>query len=127
MRDSIAEKYELTEYLNWTKQFTPETMNDPDYQSKSKAFSEELSKEVFEKTIDLAPLWPLTLDLSSPDGHAKSFLEGANLSADDVMKLEESGIVHIIYPVEEKSEALPAEEENRSQESDDVLVPNEDN
>lgn len=43
------------------------------------------------------------------------------------MKLEESGIVHIVYPVEEKSETLPAEEENRSQESDDVLVPNENN
>jgi hypothetical protein len=44
------------------------------------------------------------------------------------MKLEESGIVKIVYPAEEakpvEKETLPAEEDPQSVE-DDVLVPND--
>lgn len=118
MRDEIAEKHGLKEYLDWTKQFTPETMNDPEYQKKSKEFSENLAKEIFDKTIDLAPLWPLTLDLTAPDGHAKSFLEWAAISADDMVKLSDAGIINVVEP----DDTLPAEEEPQKAE-DDVLVP----
>ena len=120
MRDEIAEKHGLKEYLDWTKQFTPETMNDPEYQEKSKLFSEDLSKSIFDKTIDLAPLWPLTLDLTSPDWHAKSFLEWAAISADDMVKLSDAGIINVVEP----NDTLPAEEEN-PQPVEDTLSPNE--
>jgi len=75
-----------------------------------------LQANIFEKTFSLEPLGTLTLDLTNPDGHAKAFLEGSSLSADDVMKLEESGIVKIVYPADTTTPAktLPAEEETLS-------------
>ena len=100
-RDEIAKEVGLSEYVDWTKEMTPEVMSSEEYQNKSKEFWQKLQDEVFTKTYSLEPLWPLTLDLTNPDGHAKSFLEWANLSADDVMRLEESGIVTIISPEDE--------------------------
>ena len=102
VRDEAAKEAGLWEFLNPESQLTPETLNNADYQEKSKKFSELLQDRIFSKTIDLAPLWSLTLDLSSIDGHAKSFLEGSNLSADDVNMLDKFGIVKIIYPTNEE-------------------------
>ncbi len=93
---------------------TPETLNSPDYQAKSLAFGQLIQEHIFNKRISLAPLGTLTLDLTSPDGHAKAFLEGSNLSADDVDMLNSLGIVKVVYPdtVDEPAvpETLPAEE-----------------
>lgn len=102
VRDDAAKEAGLWEFLDPTSQLTPETLNSSDYQEKSKKFSELLQDRIFSKTIDLAPLWSLTLDLTNPDGHAKSFLEGSNLSADDVNMLDKFGIVKIIYPTNEE-------------------------
>ena len=110
VRDEAAKEAGLWEFLSASATLTPETLNNADYQEKSKKFSELLQERIFSKTIDLAPLWSLTLDLTSPDGHAKSFLEGSNLSADDVNMLDKFGIVKIIYPANEEEK--------------DVLVPN---
>lgn len=114
VRDEAAKEAGLWEFLSPESTLTPETLNSSDYQEKSKKFSELLQDRIFSKTIDLAPLWSLTLDLTSPDGHAKSFLEGSNLSADDVNMLDKFGIVKIIYPTNEAD-------------NKDVLVPNEEN
>ena len=111
-RDEIAKEVGLEEYINWTKEMTPEVMSSADYQEKSKKFGEILQEKVFGEQISLEPLGALILDLTNPDGHAKSFLEWANLSADDVMRLEESGIVKILYPEEADAKA-----------DADVLVP----
>ena len=104
VRDEAAKEAGLWEFLSATTQLTPETLNNADYQEKSKKFSELLQDRIFSKTIDLAPLWSLTLDLTNPDGHAKSFLENSNLSADDVDMLDKFGIVKIIYPTNEEKE-----------------------
>lgn len=113
VRDDAAKEAGLWEFLSPESTLTPETLNSSDYQEKSKKFSELLQDRIFSKTIDLAPLWSLTLDLTNPDGHAKSFLENSNLSADDVDMLDKFGIVKIIYPTNEEEK--------------DVLIPNEDN
>lgn len=73
----------------------------------------------------------MTLDLTNPDGHAKAFLEGSNLSADDIDMLNGLGIVKVIYPdtVDEPAvpETLPAEEATPAPEAgqatEDALVP----
>lgn len=114
-RDELAKEAGLEEYLDPNHTLTPEELNNADYQEKSKKFGELLQANVFEKTFSLEPLGTLTLDLTNPDGHAKAFLEGSSLSADDVMKLEESGIVKIVYPADTatkpvEKETLPAEE-----------------
>lgn len=101
-RDELAKEAGLEEYLDPAHQLTPEEMSSAEYQEKSKKFWTLLQENIFEKEFSLEPLWPLTLDLTEPDWHAKNFLEGANLSADDVMKLDESNIVHIIYPTNEE-------------------------
>lgn len=129
-RDELAKEAGLEEYLNPEKTLTPEELNSQSYQEKSKKFWELLQANVFEKTFSLEPLGTLTLDLTNPDGHAKAFLEGSSLSADDVMKLEESGIVKIVYPADTatkpvEKETLPAEEEKPQPVEDDVLVPND--
>lgn len=134
-RDELAKEAGLEEYLDPNHTLTPEELNNADYQEKSKKFWELLQANVFEKEYSLEPLGTLTLDLTNPDGHAKAFLEGSSLSADDVMKLEESGIVKIVYPADTatpaeeakpvKKETLPAEEENPQPVEDDVLVPND--
>ena len=54
---------------------TPEMLNSPIYQAKSRAFGAMIQQFIFAKTIDLAPLGTLTLDLTNPDGHAKAFIE----------------------------------------------------
>lgn len=73
----------------------------------------------------------MTLDLTNPDGHAKAFLEGSNLSADDIDMLNSLGIVKVIYPdtvdepaVPENNETLPAEEETPMP-AEDTLSTNE--
>ena len=128
-RDELAKEAGLEEYLDPNHTLTPEELNNADYQEKSKKFGELLQANIFEKTFSLEPLGTLTLDLTNPDGHAKAFLEGSSLSADDVMKLEESGIVKIVYPVDTakpvEKETLPAEEENSQPVENDVLVPND--
>jgi hypothetical protein len=73
--------------------------------------------------------------LTNPDGHAKAFLEGSNLSADDIDMLNGLGIVRVIYPdtvdepaVPESNETLPAEEEKPApapEATEDALVPDE--
>ena len=93
IRDRLAEEAGVSEYLHAETPLTPEVMNSAEYQEKSKKFWELLQENIFSKVIDLAPLWSLTLDLTNPDWHAKSFIENANLSTDDVMKLEEAKIV----------------------------------
>ena len=82
------------------------------------AFGAMIQGYIFSKRISLAPLGTLTLDLTNPDGHAKSFLENSNLSADDIDMLNSLGIVRVIYPdtvdepaVTENNKTLPAEEE----------------
>lgn len=128
-RDELAKEAGLEEYLDPSHTLTPEELNNADYQEKSKKFGELLQANIFEKEYSLEPLGTLTLDLTNPDGHAKAFLEWSNLSADDVMKLEESGIVKIVYPADTakpvENETLPAEEENPQPVEDDVLVPND--
>ena len=126
-RDELAKEAGLEEYLDPNHTLTPEELNNADYQEKSKKFGELLQANIFEKTFSLEPLGTLTLDLTNPDGHAKAFLEGSSLSADDVMKLEESGIVKIVYPADTTTPAktLPADEEKPQQVEDDVLVPND--
>jgi hypothetical protein len=62
----------------------------------------------------------LTLDLTNPDGHAKAFLEGSNLSADDVDMLNSLGIVKVIYPDTVDEPATTAQEA-----TEDALVPDE--
>lgn len=121
-RDELAKEAGLEEYLDPNHTLTPEELNNADYQEKSKKFGELLQANIFEKTFSLEPLGTLTLDLTNPDWHAKAFLEGSNLSADDVMKLEESGIVKIVYPADTTT---PADEEKPQQVEDDVLVPND--
>ena len=107
-RDEIAKEVELDP----TAPMTPETMSSADYQEKAKKFGELLQERVFNEEYSLEPLGSLILDLTNPDGHAKSFLEWSNLSADDIMKLEWSGIVKIIWP-----------EETDGSQPTDVLVP----
>lgn len=129
-RDELAKEAGLEEYLDPNHTLTPEELNNADYQEKSKKFGELLQANIFEKEYSLEPLGTLTLDLTNPDGHAKAFLEGSSLSADDVMKLEESGIVKIVYPADTttkpvEKETLPAEEENPQPVEEDVLVPND--
>lgn len=106
-RDEIAKEVGLNEYVDWTKEMTPEVMSSEEYQNKSKEFGQKLQKAVFDKPYSLEPLWPLTLDLTNPDWHAKSFIENSNLSADDVMKLTESGIIILID--EKPAETQPVE------------------
>lgn len=145
LRDALAKDCELDEYLNASAPLTAEQLNDPTYQEKSMAFGKLIQEHIFSKYISLAPLWILTLDLSNPDGHARSFLEGSNLSADDVDMLDKLWIVHIVYPETEvpaeasapaaQAQAIPAEEESekkteevseeKTDEADDILVPNE--
>ncbi len=77
----------------------------------------------------------MTLDLTNPDGHAKAFLEGSNLSADDIDMLNGLGIVKVIYPesdlrqptVDEPAAApAPAPEaEPATETTEDALVPDE--
>ena len=86
---------------------TPEALSDENYQQKSQTFWELINKYIFSKAIILEPLWSLHLDLNNPDGHAKAFLEGAWLSADDLDKLQTFDIVHISY----EENLSPKEEE----------------
>ncbi len=114
IRDALAKDCELDQFIWAEAAMTPETLNSPDYQAKSLAFGQLIQEHIFNKRISLAPLGTLTLDLTSPDGHAKAFLEGSNLSADDVDMLNSLGIVKVVYPdtVDEPAvpETLPAEE-----------------
>ena len=123
LRDAISKDCELDELAKQETALTPETLNSPEYQAKSMAFGAMIQGYIFSKKISLAPLWTLTLDLTNPDGHAKAFLEGSNLSADDIDMLNGLGIVKVIYPdtVDEPA-TLPAEEET----TEDALVPDED-
>ena len=106
------------------------------------AFGAMIQGYIFSKRISLAPLGTLTLDLTNPDGHARAFLEGSNLSADDIDMLNGLGIVKVIYPeadasqthvdepaVPESNETLPAEEvtpaPEAEQATEDALVPDE--
>ena len=130
LRDAISKDCELDELAKQETALTPETLNSPEYQAKSMAFGAMIQGYIFSKKISLAPLGTLTLDLTNPDGHAKAFLEGSNLSADDIDMLNSLGIVKVIYPdtVDEPavSETLPAEEEN-PQPVEDNLSANEEN
>jgi hypothetical protein len=126
-RDKIAEEVGFDKsVLQWA--LTPEMLNSAEYQEKSKKFWELLQERIFSKTFCLEPLGCLHLDLTNPDGHAKSFLEWANLSADDLLKLWEAGILSITEewevdePAEKKTEEVS---EEKIDEADDVLVPNE--
>ena len=127
LRDAISKDCELDELAKQETALTPETLNSPEYQAKSMAFGAMIQGYIFSKKISLAPLWTLTLDLTNPDGHAKAFLEGSNLSADDVDMLNSLGIVKVIYPdtVDEPA-TLPAEEE-KPQPVEDNLSANEEN
>lgn len=114
-RDEIAKEAGVDMYLKPDTALTPETMSSEEYQTKAKKFGELLQEKIFDKEFSLEPLWSLTLDLTNPDGHARSFLEWSNLSADDIMKLEESWIVKVIYPADD----------SKADDNKDVLVPNE--
>lgn len=122
LRDAISKDCELDELAKQETALTPETLNSPEYQAKSMAFGAMIQGYIFSKKISLAPLWTLTLDLTNPDGHAKAFLEGSNLSADDVDMLNSLGIVKVIYPDTVDEPATTAQEET----TEDVLLPNED-
>lgn len=128
-RDEIAKECGLEEFLNPNASLTPETLNSPEYQEKSKHFGEMLQQSIFNNQYSLEPLGTLILDLNSPDGHAKAFLEGSTLSADDIMKLSEMKILTLKdwdWQEEDSSSeesTLPAEEESATADSD-VLVPN---
>lgn len=119
LRDAISKDCELDEFAKQETALTPEMLNSPEYQAKSMAFGQLIQTHIFSKRISLAPLWTLTLDLSFPDGHAKAFIEGSNLSADDIDMLNSLGIVHVVYPDDDASQtpATPATE--------DVLLPDE--
>lgn len=119
LRDAISKDCELDEFAKQETSLTPEMLNSPEYQAKSMAFGQLIQTHIFSKRISLAPLWTLTLDLSSPDGHAKAFIEGSNLSADDIDMLNSLGIVHVVYPDDDASQT-PA-----TPETEDVLLPNE--
>lgn len=128
LRDAISKDCELDELAKQETALTPETLNSPEYQAKSMAFGAMIQGYIFSKKISLAPLWTLTLDLTNPDGHAKAFLEGSNLSADDIDMLNGLGIVKVIYPdtVDEPAaapEATPAPEAEPA--TEDALVPDE--
>lgn len=114
-RDEIAKEAGVDMYLKPDTALTPETMSSEEYQTKAKKFWELLQKKIFDKEFSLEPLWSLTLDLTNPDWHARSFLEWSSLSADDIMKLEESWIVKVIYPADD----------SKADDNKDVLVPNE--
>ena len=114
-RDELAKEAGVDMYLKPENALTPEMMSSAEYQEKAKKFGTLLQEKIFDKEFSLEPLWSLTLDLTNPDGHAKSFLEWSSLSADDIMKLEESWIVKVIYPETDASQTT------------DVLVPNENN
>lgn len=135
LRDELAQSvwFNLTDLQG---NLTPEALNSAEYQEKSKKFGEALNEHIFSKTIDLAPLGPLTLDLNNPDWHARSFIEGSSLSADDIMKLSESGIIIVKEPADAPAEeGTPAEKETPTEEkksneektdgADDILVPND--
>ena len=142
LRDAISKDCELDELAKQETALTPETLNSPEYQAKSMAFGAMIQGYIFSKRISLAPLGTLTLDLTNPDGHARAFLEGSNLSADDIDMLNGLGIVKVIYPeadasqthvdepaVPESNETLPAEEvtpaPEAEQATEDALVPDE--
>ncbi len=124
LRDAISKDCELDELAKQETALTPETLNSPEYQAKSMAFGAMIQGYIFSKKISLAPLWTLTLDLTNPDGHAKAFLEGSNLSADDIDMLNGLGIVKVIYPdtVDEPA-AAHAQEETPAPATEDALVP----
>ena len=106
---------------------TPEALSDPEYQKKSQTFWHLLNKYIFNRAISLSPLWPLYLDLTNPDWHAKSFLEWAGLSADELDKLDTFDIVKVRFPDEtqDPAEALaPAPTPDNVVTPDDILVPN---
>ena len=136
LRDAISKDCELDTLADPKNeaQLTPELLNSPEYQAKSMAFWSLIQKYVFARFIDLAPLWTLTLDLTNPDGHARAFLEGSSLSADDIDMLNSFRIIKVVYPAEEAVPAETAEPAETAQEEkgstsnevDDVLVPNED-
>lgn len=133
LRDNLAEAvwFDLT-VLQWA--LTPEMLNSEEYQAKSKKFWELLNEYIFNRKICLEPLGSLTLDLTNPDGHAKSFIEWSSLSADDILKLSEAGILIVKSkedaPAKEgtlapaKDEQEP-ESEQKPEPEPDVLVPNE--
>lgn len=132
LRDAISKDCELDELAKQETALTPETLNSPEYQAKSLAFWQMINEYLFSKQISLAPLWALTLNLSSPDGHARAFIEWSTLSMDDIDMLDGLGIIKVIYPntvdepaVPENNETLPAEEENPQPVEDDALVPDE--
>lgn len=131
LRDAISKDCELDELAKQETALTPETLNSPEYQAKSMAFGAMIQGYIFSKRISLAPLWTLTLDLTNPDGHAKAFLEGSNLSADDVDMLNSLGIVKVIYPESDLrqptvDEPAAAPETTQTPEAtEDVLLPDE--
>lgn len=115
LRDAISKDCELDELAKQETALTPETLNSPEYQAKSLAFWQMINEYLFNKQISLAPLWALTLNLSSPDGHARAFIEGSTLSMDDIDMLDGLGIIKVIYPEADSQETAT-----------DVLVPNPD-
>jgi len=140
-KELVVERDKIAEEVGFDKSvlqgaLTPEMLNSAEYQEKSKKFWELLQERIFSKTFCLEPLGCLHLDLTNPDGHAKSFLEWANLSADDLLKLWEAGILSITeeWEVDEPADPTPAKEEEKkteevseekTDEADDVLVPND--
>lgn len=98
IRDAISKDCGLDDLVKQEAAMTPEMLNSPIYQAKSRAFGAMIQQHIFAKYIDLAPLWTLTLDLTNPDGHAKAFIEGSNLSMDDIEMLDGLKIIKVIYP-----------------------------
>lgn len=104
LRDEAAKECWLWDFLSQDATLTPETLQSEDYQEKTKKFGTTLQEKIFDKWINLEPLWHLTLNLTSPDWHARAFLEGSNLSADDIAMLTDFGIIDVVYP----EDILPA-------------------
>lgn len=134
VRDAISKDCGLDDLVKQEAAMTPEMLNSPVYQAKSRAFGAMIQQFIFAKTIDLAPLWTLTLDLTNPDGHAKAFIEWSNLSMDDIEMLDNLEIIKVIYPEEKatpvegvlQTEEQAAEAEEQAQQAEnDVLVPDE--
>ena len=75
VRDAISKDCGLDDLVKQEAAMTPEMLNSPIYQAKSRAFGAMIQQFIFAKTIDLAPLGTLTLDLTNQDGHAKAFIE----------------------------------------------------
>lgn len=82
IRNDIAKTHGLEKYLDGSE--TPDFAS-AEYQEKAKAFSEEIQTKIFDKEYDLAPLGPLTL--------TEEVITSAQLTPEDMIKLERTGIV----------------------------------